>query len=453
MQSSGEERAGLRRVLVTDDSAAQRQMLAMQLARWGYDVAQAASGPQALALARDSRFDIVLSDWVMPGMSGPDFCRAFRALPQDSYSYFVLISAKSGTSAIADGLASGADDFLTKPIDAAELHARLHAGERILRMQSELRRRNRDLERLYDALQRDLAEARRLQLSLIPDSVITFDGAEAVFLMQPSGHVGGDLVGWFPLDTGRIALFSIDVSGHGVASALMAARIAALLSGQARDQNIAFQEGRPLPAGAVVERLNRLLCADQQGDLYLTMIYADICLADGTVRLVQAGHPHPLHLSPHHPPVWIGEGGLPVGLFPTASYSPVTLRLSPGDRLVIPSDGVTECPGANPDMSGDLGAEGLAAIMQQAARLSGRSLHDALQSGLAAHAGTADFPDDVSAVIFDYHGPRRPARTARASIARSPGLPSTSSPASTDIHTASCPASEGGPNRRTGRAR
>lgn len=402
MQGSFGNSVGPRRVLVTDDSAAQRQMLAMQLSRWGYDVAQAASGQQALALAQEGRFDIVLSDWVMPGMSGPEFCRAFRALRRDSYSYFVLISAKSGTAAVADGLESGADDFLTKPIDPAELQARLNAGERILQMQKELQQRNRDLERLYNAVQRDLAEARRLQLSLIPETVVPMKGAEAVFLMQPSGHLGGDLVGWFPLEQGRIALFSIDVSGHGVASALMAARLAALLSGRSRDQNVAFLDGRPLPPEAVVERLNRLLCADQQGDLYLTMIYADISLSDGTVRLVQAGHPHPLHLSCHHAPVWIGDGGLPVGMVPDATYPPVTLRLQPGDRLAIPSDGITECPGP----AGDLADDGLADILHRARVLRGHALHDALRAGLADHAGTNDFPDDVSAVIFDYHGPQ-----------------------------------------------
>lgn len=400
MQGSFENLVGSRRVLVTDDSAAQRQMLAMQLGRWGYDVAQAASGAQALALAQQGDFDFVLSDWVMPGMSGPDFCRAFRALPRDGYSYFVLISAKSGTAAVADGLASGADDFLTKPIDPAELQARLHAGERILQMQSELRQRNNDLQHLYNALQRDLAEARRLQLSLIPETVVPFDGAEAMFLMQPSGHLGGDLVGWFPLGAGRIALFSIDVSGHGVASALMAARLAALLSGRSRDQNVAFLDGIPLPPEAVVERLNRLLCADQQGDLYLTMIYADISLLDGTVQLVQAGHPHPLHLSTRLPPVWVGDGGFPVGMFPDATYHSISLHLSPGDRLVIPSDGFTECPGP----AGDLGEDGLSRIMARNGTLRGPALHAALRDGLAAHAGATDFPDDISAVVFDYFG-------------------------------------------------
>ena len=379
-------------------------MLAMQLSRWGYDVAEAASGQAALALARDTDFDIILSDWVMPGMSGPDLCRAFRALPRETYGYFVLISAKSGKSAVADGLASGADDFLTKPIDPAELQARLHAGERILRMQAELRRRNDDLQRLYGALERDLAEARRLQLSLLPDAVVPLGPSAATFLMQPSGHLGGDLVGWFPLTADRVALYSIDVSGHGVAAALMAARLAALLSGRSRDQNIAFQDGRPLAAEQVVDRLNRLLCADQQGDLYLTMAYADISLADGHVALVQAGHPHPLHLTRdgglHH----LGTGGFPVGLVPAATYAPLQFRLQPGDRLVMPSDGFTECPGP----SGDLGDDGFAALIRRHAALRGTALRDALLSGLSRHAGTADFPDDVSAVVFDY----RPALSA-----------------------------------------
>jgi sigma-B regulation protein RsbU (phosphoserine phosphatase) len=132
------------------------------------------------------------------------------------------------------------------------------------------------------------------------------------------------------------------------------------------------------------------------------MIYADICLADGRVDLVQAGHPHPLHLSRHSGPLWVGDGGFPVGMVPEATYHPVTLQLSPGDRLAIPSDGFTECPGPQ----GDLGDDGLAAILCDCAALRGTALHDALRTGLADHAGTMDFPDDVSAVIFDYHGPQ-----------------------------------------------
>ncbi|WP_232489186.1 PP2C family protein-serine/threonine phosphatase [Rhodobacter amnigenus] len=386
-----------RRVLVTDDSAAQRRMLALHLTRWGYQVSEAATGQQAIALARSTDFDIILSDWMMPGMTGPEFCRAYRALPRDGYGYFVLLSARSEKTEIADGLDSGADDFLTKPVDSTELLARLHAGERILQMQAELRRRHRDLERLYAEVQRDLAEAHELQASLLPDPVQRFGPVEALFHVRTSGHLGGDMVGWFPLGPDRIAVYAVDVAGHGVAAALMAARLAALLSHSGRDQNVAFRDGHPLSPAEVVSRLNRLLCAEVRGDQYVTMVYADLSLADGTLRMVQAGHPHPLLLRRAGRDRRLGRGGFPVGLVPQADYAETRIHLRPGDRLVIPSDGITECPGPR----GDLGDAGLLRLMRGLADRTGPALRDGVIASLTGHAGTTDFPDDVSFVILD----------------------------------------------------
>jgi sigma-B regulation protein RsbU (phosphoserine phosphatase) len=390
-----------RKVLVADDSRAQRRMLALQLSRWGYLVAEAETGDTALALAQATDFDFVLSDWMMPGLTGPEFCRAFRDLPRDGYGYFVLLSSKSEKNAVADGLDGGADDFLTKPVNSGELRARLMAGERILGMQAELRRKNRDLSTLYDALGRDLDEARRLQQSLVPDHTINLEGAEMTFLMRPSGHVGGDLVGWFPLDAMRIGLFALDVAGHGVASALMTARLAGLFSANAPDQNLAFQGGKPLPPETVAARLNRLMLDDIQGDRYATLVYADICLQTGKVVMVQAGHPHPMVLHSDGSVTAIGAGGFPVGLIDCATFPAVTFSLRPGDRLVIPSDGITECPG----LDDDLGQTGLASLMRDTAPLRGLALHDAIIKALAARGQSADFPDDVSAIILDYAGP------------------------------------------------
>ena len=131
-----------RRVLVVDDSRAQRTAVRLQLARWGYHVTEAGSGAAALALCRAQKFEIILSDWVMPEMDGLEFCRQFRALAKDRYGYFVLLTSKSEKTDVADGLESGADDFLTKPFNGDELRARLRAGERILQMQEELFEKN-----------------------------------------------------------------------------------------------------------------------------------------------------------------------------------------------------------------------------------------------------------------------------------------------------------------------
>lgn len=404
----------LRPVLIVDDSRAQRKILQMQLTRWGYDITEAASGDEALALCLAQDFDIVLSDWMMPGMSGLEFCKAFRDLPREGYGYFILLTSKSEKTEIADGLENGADDFLTKPVSADELRARLRAGERILGMQDELVEKNRligstlgELQKLYDSLDRDLIEARKLQQTLVRDRFRDFGAGTASLLLRPSGHVGGDLVGSFVISPQRIVVYSVDVSGHGVASAMMTARLAGLLSGAAPDQNIALKTAPDgardaWPPAEVAARLNRMMLEDLQVDQYFTLAYAEVDLETGWLSLVQAGHPHPMILRKNGIVEELGEGGLPIGLIDGASYNQTSAQLSPGDRLFLMSDGVTECP--SPDGE-ELGTEGLRALLLQNAVLPSADLLEALVWDLNSHAGGADFPDDVSGILFDYRGP------------------------------------------------
>jgi len=403
-----------KRVLVVDDSKAQRRILALQLARWGYHVIEAESGEAALELCRDQVFDIVLSDWMMPGMTGLELCRAFRALPREGYGYFILLTSKSEKAEVADGLENGADDFLAKPVNSDELRARLRAGGRIVGMQQELVEKNRlvsstldQLQKIYDSLDRDLMEARKLQQSLIRERVREFGAGRASILMQPSGHVGGDLVGSFVINERRIAVFSVDVSGHGVASAMMTARLAGLLSGGSPDQNIALSVGADGSRGAhppheVAARLNRLMVEDMQVEQYFTMAYAEIDMLTGRVDMVQAGHPHPVIMRQDGTTLALGEGGLPIGLIPGATYETFSTVLHPGERLVLVSDGITECPDLEEQ---ELGTEGLIQILRNSADLTSANLLEAMLWDLAGHANGRDFPDDVSALIFDYFGP------------------------------------------------
>jgi sigma-B regulation protein RsbU (phosphoserine phosphatase) len=402
------------RVLIVDDSKAQRRILAVQLARWGYRVSEAESGEAALALCEEQGFDIVLSDWMMPGMTGLDLCKAFRALPREGYGYFILLTSKSEKAEIASGLENGADDFLAKPVNSDELRARLRVGERIVSMQQELVIKNHlvgstldQLQRLYDSLDRDLIEAKKLQQSLIRDRFRDFGMGQASMMMQPSGHVGGDLVGSFIIDETRIAVFSVDVSGHGVASAMMTARLAGLLSGGSPEQNIALTVNADGTRNAVAPeevafRLNRLMIEDVQVDQYFTMAYAEIDLVSGQVKLVQAGHPHPVLIRKDGQMLSLGAGGLPIGLIPGATYDSVTTVLSPGDRLFLVSDGVTECPDP---LGNELGTDGLITLLGQSVHLPSPNLLEALMWDLANFFVGNDFPDDVSGLMFDYLGP------------------------------------------------
>lgn len=401
------------RVLVVDDSKAQRRILSLSLARWGYSVVEAASGDEALKLCQTENFDLVLSDWMMPGMTGLEFCKEFRSIPRDGYGYFILLTSKSEKAEIADGLHSGADDFLAKPVSPDELRARLRAGERILGMQRELVAKNRlvgstllELQKLYDSLDRDLLEARKLQQTLVRDRFRDFGNGTATMLLRPSGHVGGDLVGCFEISARKIAVYSVDVSGHGVASAMMTARLSGLLSGGSPEQNMALSAGshgmcEAWPPEMVAWRLNRLMIEDLKVDQYFTMAYAEIDLDSGKVWLVQAGHPHPMIVRKCGRIDMIGEGGLPIGLIPGASFQRLEASLAPGDKLVLLSDGVTECPDP---LGNELGEDGLKEILQANRQMQSSALLEALIWDLTQFHGGSDFPDDVSGLVFDFSG-------------------------------------------------
>ncbi|MDZ7904893.1 MAG: SpoIIE family protein phosphatase [Cypionkella sp.] len=400
-----------RRVLVVDDSRAQRTALRLQLTRWGYLVTEAESGADALALCSAQKFEIILSDWVMPQMDGLEFCNQFRNLVKDRYGYFVLLTSKSEKAEIAKGLESGADDFLTKPFNGDELRARLRAGERILQMQEELFEKNAlvgdtlsQLQKVYDSLDRDLIEARKLQLALVREKRRDYGRGRVHVMLRPSGHVGGDLVGSFSIDDHRIAVFAVDVSGHGVASAMMTARLAGLLSGSSPDQNIALRPSadgtrRAFPPVEVAARLNSLMLDELQVDQYFTLAYAQIDVISGAGVLLQAGHPHPMILRSGGTLEQLGDGGLPIGLIPQAQFDETHFTLAAGDRLIITSDGVTECENAARQ---ELGQEGLAQIVTANQNLASPDLLEAIVWELQTLRAGAEFADDVSGLIFDY---------------------------------------------------
>ena len=194
------------KVLIVDGSTLQRKIISVLLPRDGYEAREADSGQSALEICKVWQPDLVLSDWMMPGMDGIDFCRAFKALDREGYGYFILLTSKSDKEEVAEGLQCGADDFLSKPVNGVELRARLMAGERIVEMQRALLEQKRivsetleQLRKVQDSLNEDLIEAKKLQQSLVREKYRQFPNAALSFILHPAGHIGGDLVGYFPV--------------------------------------------------------------------------------------------------------------------------------------------------------------------------------------------------------------------------------------------------------------
>ena len=124
------------RVLVVDDDLVTREIIVEDLRHFGYEVAEASDGREALELVRTGMYRLVVSDWQMPNMSGLDLCREVRKRSWSGYVYFILLTLRGGVDNVVCGLDAGADDFLTKPFQPQELQMRLRTGERVLALES-----------------------------------------------------------------------------------------------------------------------------------------------------------------------------------------------------------------------------------------------------------------------------------------------------------------------------
>jgi diguanylate cyclase (GGDEF)-like protein len=174
------------KVLIAEDDALLRQMLQGQLAASGYELVTAANGLEAWEMLQREHFRMLLVDWMMPGLDGPDLIRRIRGAGWTGYTYIILLTARSGRDDVVEGLNAGADDYVTKPFRHEELLARMGVGARILHLES----------RLSESLAREEALATRDSLTGLPNRRALYDRARAELsrAARENGSVGVILV-------------------------------------------------------------------------------------------------------------------------------------------------------------------------------------------------------------------------------------------------------------------
>ena len=409
------------RILIAEDERITRATLVRQLVGWGHSVVAAEDGEAAWEHFKAGGFDIVVTDWEMPLLSGLELVRRIRESVAATYVYVLMLTSRTDKSDIVSGIEAGADDFVSKPFDREELRVRLLAGERIVRLERALKQQNAELRDANERIHDGLRSAARVQQAMLPRKAIENPRVRAAWTYVPTDELCGDAIGLELVGDRYLVAYVVDVSGHGVPAALLSVTAMHALAA-ARDGNsllpgpqsgdgigegivdgVGNGMGPVQPPGRTVTELNRRFCSNDNDGRFLTMVLFALDTHSGRAVFARAGHPLPVLVRAGAPVPLSDDGGFPLGLFDTSDYQDVALKLQQGDRFYLYSDGFLEQ--TRPSDDEEFGEDRLHSLLVSLADTPVPQLATRAVDTLAEWAGERRFTDDVSLVVIDWGGP------------------------------------------------
>lgn len=382
------------RILVVDDEedleTIIRQRFRKEIRSGKYEFLFARDGVQALEIFRtESEPPLILTDINMPRMDGLTLLAEIGSL--DPIQRVIIVSAYGDMENIRSAMNRGAFDFLTKPIDLGDLEVTIDRTIDHIRRQQDALRKQEELRSLH--LELDLA--RKLQETIIPVREPAVSGFVIEALYVPMSRVGGDFYDFVTDADGGLGVLVADVVGHGVPAAMIAAMT-----------KIAFVQQKahihdPLQVLQGMDR--QLLETGATRNNFLTAGYVYIDPKQSVLYTANAGHPPVLVCKAGEKKIHkLRPRGTVLGLFGDHDPELEQIPVSAGDRIILYTDGVFECPNANQDWYGEDRFFDLIAAYRDKPPA---ELLQQLHQELIAWAGKSaeGFEDDVTAVVVDVH--------------------------------------------------
>lgn len=311
------------RILIVDDAPMNVELLDHMLRAEGFRTLSAGDGRTALALSRSNQPDLILLDVMMPDETGFETCARLKSDPLTADIPVIFVSALDDVKSKVQGLRVGGVDYISKPVYADEVLARVRVHLRLRDNSRAIARQN----------QSRLEEFREAQQAILTRPEERPEACFAVYY-QPLDVAGGDFYDVVTASPGVYGYFVADISGHGVSAAFLTAAIKALLR----------QYTGPLYSPEDTMRgidsvMREILGAEQ----YLTACYVEWNRASGKMCVVSAGHPPVVLIKPSGEARTLQMDSSPLGMFNTLVLQRKDLLVSPGDRLFLYTDGLIEC--------------------------------------------------------------------------------------------------------------
>ena len=379
------------RVLVVDDNEMNRDMLSRRLARMGLLVEVAEGGNSGLEMILTGEFDLVLLDIMMPDMDGIEVLKRAREFYSQAELPIIMATARDESKDIVAALKLGANDYVTKPLDFPVVRARVENALGYRRAVSELTKAN-------ERMTRDLEAAARVQQSLLPDEMLAVDGAEFMWLYRPCDELAGDGLNVFKLDEDHVALYVLDVSGHGVASSLLSVSVThhlSQLSGKhGENSRCSMDEAEIVSPAWLASNLNALFPMETSGRHYFTFLYGVLNVRTRKFCFVSAGSPGPMVVHSDGTAEFHDVPAVPIGMFSDSEYHDTVIDLMEGDRLYLHSDGLYE--ERHPETREEFGRERMMQTLCAASSGSFITSADRLVEAVIEWRGDDVFSDDIT---------------------------------------------------------